>query len=160
MSRDDPRPRIRTAQQASVLHGLFRCARLVDELATARVNREAGKNLLRRSITNLFPHLSFDGIRVVDLARKAGISKQAVSKVLGELADQGLIELVPDPHDKRAKLARFTPRGFAAIQHGLGVLASLEQELAQKIGPRRMRALGEALTALLAELEAPAEHAR
>jgi DNA-binding MarR family transcriptional regulator len=153
MSRADPRPRLRAAERASVLARLFRCARLADEAAMARVNSEAGRNVLRRAITNLLPHLSFDGIRVVELARKVGVSKQAVSKLLGELAGAGLVEMVPDPADQRAKLVRYTPRGFAAIQHGLSVLAALERELKQKVGARRMRALGEILDALLTALD-------
>jgi len=104
--------------------------------------------LFSGAIANLLPHITFEGVRVGALADKLGISKQAVSKTLAEMAAEGVVELVPDPADARGKRVRFTARGADAIQHGLGVLAALERELAGRIGERTMKALHDALVAI------------
>lgn len=145
------------SKRASTAQLLFKCARLVNERAMARVNARVnagvGGRVLKASYTALFPHLDFTGVRVVSLAQRLGISKQAVSQTLAELVEQGIVELVPDPADGRAKLARFTRRGAEAIGDGLVVLRGLEAELAAEIGARRMAALHDALVALEAALE-------
>ena len=83
-----------------------------------------------------------------ELAARLGISKQAVSKRVAELVELGLLELVADPDDGRARRVRFTDFGKQAIFHGLGVLNQLERELAADIGADAMAALRRALLAL------------
>ena len=153
MARRTPdRAALEAAKRASTAQLLFKCARLVNERAMARVNARAGAPLLKASYTALLPHLDFTGVRVVDLAQRLGISKQAVSQTLAELCDQGIVELVPDPADDRAKRARFTRRGAEAIAEGLAVLRELEAEVTAEIGAPRMDALHDALLALEAAL--------
>jgi hypothetical protein len=48
---------------------LFECARLLDEIAQAEVNREAGARVLTPALVRLLPHLSTEGIRPTELAR-------------------------------------------------------------------------------------------
>lgn len=153
MARRTPdRAALEAAKRASTAQLLFKCARLVNERAMARVNARAGAPLLKASYTALLPHLDFTGVRVVELAQRLGISKQAVSQTLAELSEQGIVELVPDPADGRAKRARFTRRGAEAIAEGLAVLRELEAELTAEIGAPRMDALHDALLALEAAL--------
>lgn len=139
---------LEATKRANTLQLLIRCARLVDERARARVNDEAGQFVARASTMALLPHLSLDGTRIVDLADRLEISKQAVSKRVAELVAHGVVEVVPDPADGRAKLVRFTPHGLAAIRHGLGVLNGLEHQLAEQIGADRMATLREILADL------------
>jgi DNA-binding MarR family transcriptional regulator len=145
--------RLEQAKRGNTLQLLFRCARLANEEAAARVNAEAGRPVFTGAVANLLPHITFEGVRVGVVAGKLGISKQAVSKVVADLAEQGIVELVPDPQDARGRLVRFTARGADAIQHGLGILAGLEAELARSVGVRRMTQLRSTLTDLLAALE-------
>ena len=142
-------------KQKATLHLLMRAARLVDEAAIARINAEAGRPVVRRALLALFPHIAFEGTRLTTLAERLGVTKQAVSKTVGELVEQGVLELVDDPSDGRARLVRFTAHGTDAIRHGLGVLGALEAEMAERIGPDRMEALHDALAALLDALEHP-----
>jgi DNA-binding MarR family transcriptional regulator len=136
-------------KRQSVAQLLFKCARLVNEQAIERVNGEAGPNPpLRASHTALFPHLTSDGVRGADLAKKLGVTKQAISQLVAELEYWGVVEQIEDPKDGRAKLIRFTAKGEQSLLHGLHVLAELERELADKIGKRRMQELHTALLAL------------
>jgi DNA-binding MarR family transcriptional regulator len=146
-------------KRASVGQLLFKCARLLDERAIARVNRAIGQPPLRPAHTNLFPHIDFAGTRLSDIARRIGITKQAVGQLVADLAARGVVELLDDPADGRAKLVRFTAAGTTAIRHGLEVLRSIEAELGAEIGEQNMRALHRALLALLPALERP-DHTR
>ena len=132
---------------------LFACARLLDEVAQAEVNREAGRRLLTPALARLLPHLSREGIRPTELARRIDVSKQAVGQALRELERQGFVELVVDPADGRARLVRLTPAGAAAYEHGHDVLAFYEAALSTRIGARPLEALREGLMRMLPVLQ-------
>lgn len=141
-------PEVTAKKQESTAQLLFKCARLWNEIAIAAVNTEAGGPVLRQAHTALFPHIDFAGTRPTEIARRAGISKQAVGQVLDELEAAGLVERIADPEDKRARLVRFTQRGAAGIMHGLGVLERLEKRFADEIGADSMRRLHRILSQL------------
>jgi DNA-binding MarR family transcriptional regulator len=132
---------------------LFECARLLDEIAQAEVNRQAGRRELTPALVRLLPHLSRDGIRPTELARRIEVSKQAVGQALADLASRRLVELVPDPADGRARLVRLTASGAAAYDHGRGVLAFYAAALGVRLGTARVAALTEGLTDALAVLQ-------
>lgn len=136
---------------------LFRAARLVNERAIARIQRE-GRTRLRLAHTQLFPHITFEGIRLTEVARRLQVTKQAIGPLVDELVEAGMVERIPDPHDQRAKLIRWTRAGRAALDHGLDVLARLEQELAPVVGRTRMAGLATTLEALVAALEGEPDH--
>ncbi|MBS2011539.1 MAG: MarR family transcriptional regulator [Deltaproteobacteria bacterium] len=146
-------PEVEAAKRANVLQVLFKCARLVNERAIDRVNDDAGRRLLRPAVTNLLPHISFEGTPISEIAKRIGVTKQAVSKLVAELEAEGTVELVPHPDDGRAKLVRFTPAGAKAIMHGLGILGGIEEELAREVGAAKLRALHETLLAMVEILE-------
>lgn len=56
-----------------------------------------------------------------------------------------LLEVVPNPRSGRSKLVVLTPRGFARRRQALELLAELEDELADRIGRRRVTALRDGL---------------
>ena len=141
------------AKQESTSQLLLKAARLLDETAVARVNRAARSTALRPVHTKLFPHIDFEGTRLVAIAERLGVTKQAVSQWVAELAEMEVVELCPDPDDARAKRVRFTRRGLEAIHHGLGVLQQIEEELAARVGPRTMSSLKQALSEILPILE-------
>lgn len=133
---------------------LFECARLLDDVAQAEVNREAGARVLTPALVRLLPHLSTAGIRPTVLARRVDVSKQAVGQALGDLESRGFVEMVPDPQDGRARLVRLTPAGLAAFDHGRGVLAFYEAALAARVGQARIDALRDILGRVLPVLAA------
>jgi hypothetical protein len=67
---------ISAAKDASVGQLLFRAARLFNELALDRLHAQTGHRL-RPAHTALFPHIELSGSRVTEIARRAGVSKQA-----------------------------------------------------------------------------------
>ena len=135
-------------KRQSVAQLLFKCARLVNERALSRVNLRAEGPALRASHTALFPHLDAEGVRGAELAKKLGVTKQAISQLVTELEEWGVVEQIADPKDGRAKLVRFSKKGERSLLYGLSVLGELETELSDKIGKRRMQELHTALLAL------------
>ncbi|MBS2032395.1 MAG: MarR family transcriptional regulator [Deltaproteobacteria bacterium] len=131
---------------------LFRAARLVNEQAIARVESEA-KVGLRAAHTQVFPYLREEGVRLTELAERMGISKQAAGELVADLERMGVVRRAPDPLDGRAKLILVTKKGWAAFQHGAGVLRALEAELRRALGTPRLHRLVQDLAVLVDHLE-------
>jgi len=156
-----PTPRdwetVEAAKRASVGQLLLKSARLLDERALGRINRQGRGVVLRPAHTSLLPHIDRQGTRLTELARRLGVTKQAVGQLVGDLESMGALQRVDDPEDGRAKLVRFTDKGLAAIHHGLSVLREIESELEQRLGVRRMRELHAALAEIVDQLSRPEE---
>jgi DNA-binding MarR family transcriptional regulator len=150
---DSYRQRLEHAKAASGGQLLLKSARLLNELAVARVRRVTGERRLRPSHTSIFPHLDLDGTRLTTLASRMGITKQAVSELIGDLEAMRLVERVPDPADGRARLIRFSRRGREGLMHGVGILDAIESEIGKKAGEGTVRHLREALAAILPVLQ-------
>lgn len=140
--------RLEQAKHQATLQLLFRAARLLDEEALARLGR-SDRPPLRRSHTALFPHIDLAGTRLTELARRTGVTKQAVAQLIDELEAWGVVDKRPDPADRRAKLVVFSRRGRRGLLDGLALLQRLEAELAQRIGVPTMQGLRRALLAIL-----------
>lgn len=130
---------------------LFRAARIVSATAVMRVQATGGK--VRNAHTQLFPHITSEGVRLTELSARIGVSKQAIGPLVDDLEREGLIERIDDALDRRAKLIRWTRKGERAMLHGLAVLAGLEQEIGRRIGKARMTELADTCEHLIAVLE-------
>ena len=95
----------------------------------------------------LFAALPLDGIRQADLARRLGVSRQAVNELVAGLERLELIEKVPDPTSGRSKIVRPTTLGEESIKVALGTFDRLEHELRSQIGNLSVDVLREVLEA-------------
>jgi len=141
-------------KRSSTIQLLFKVSRLVNERAVARARERGGTSEMRVAHTSLLPHIDWEGTRLSELARRLGVSKQAVGQLVDELEQMGTCERVADPTDGRAKLVRFSSRGKRQILDGLNVLDELEREFAPQLGKRRMLELRRTLELWLEALEA------
>lgn len=142
-------------QAKSLGYVLIRCGQLFNERGMARVNAEAGGAMLREAHTRLLPHLQDpEGVRMTELARKLGVTKQAVQQLVSDMLEVGVVEVLSDPDDARARRVVLTELGVGAIQHGTGLLLDIERELGRAIGSPKLRQLHSLLTELLPALEA------
>ncbi|CAA9253079.1 MAG: hypothetical protein AVDCRST_MAG10-2270 [uncultured Acidimicrobiales bacterium] len=125
----------------------------------ADFQRRARAELRRRghdlapSLIALLPHLDETGTTVTVAARHAGISKQAVGKLVGELERLGYIERRPHPDDLRATLVVFTDRGAELLRDIVGTIDGIERVYAEAVGTSGLREL----RSLLGELRTAVE---
>jgi DNA-binding MarR family transcriptional regulator len=131
---------------------LFKAARLLNERAIARVQERTDARI-RVAHTALFPHVDLEGTRLTEIARRLGTTKQAAGQLVDELEELGVLERVADPADARAKLVRFSKKGRRGLLEGLEVLRGIEEEMRAVVGDAKMRAMHEALAAVIAAVE-------
>ena len=97
------------------------------------------------------PHMALfrfpgpDGVRPSVLAERAGMSKQAMNRLLGSLEDLGYLVRSDAPDEGRARIVRFTKRGHAAYAKAVEVLREIERDWLAELGPRDFARLKELL---------------
>jgi len=79
-------------------------------------------------------HLAADGMRLTELAQRAGISKQAMGKLVDQCEAWALVQRQPDPHDARARLVVFTDIGRAWLGAYEEAVRQTEAELRDAVG--------------------------
>lgn len=123
---------------------LLRAHRAFSARAAAMFHERGYPGITLRHI-DLVPHLDAGGTRSTVLARRAGMTKQGMGKLVAELEAQGLVERMPDPADGRAQLVRFTESGQAFLATGIEVVQALEAEYRAILGSDGLEALKDAL---------------
>jgi DNA-binding MarR family transcriptional regulator len=111
---------------------------------------ERGFDEIRASFGSvLVPLFERDGLRLGELAGAAKLSKQAMTGLVKQCEDAGLVERERDPVDGRAFNVRLTARGreFRAVAEA--VLAELDEELVRSLGTRNRDALVRALQGVI-----------
>jgi len=89
-----------------------------------------------------------DGARVTDMAKRAGVTKQAIGQLVSHLEAAGYVTRVPDPTDARARVVCLTERGRQAAAAAMDVLSELHVGWSEVI-PARDR---DSVVATLTEL--------
>lgn len=150
----DQRDALAADQLGSFGHTLLECARRFDLLGQARLNAALGEDIARPSVMRLVLHMSPEGIRPTELARRVDISKQAVGQTLSFLEERGLIEFAPDPADRRALIVRMTDVGEEAWRLGLEALGEVQREVEARVGAETVARTFSGLRMILAALDA------
>ena len=86
-----------------------------------------------------------DGERPSVLAERAGISKQAMNRLLGSLEDLGYLKRTDASDEGRARIVRFTRRGHAAWARINEILRGVEREWSAELGAKDFGQLKELL---------------
>ena len=95
------------------------------------------------------------GARVVELAERAQITKQGMSKLVDSMEERGYLKRTPDPQDGRAQRVMLTRGGRALLKAAAEVFAELEQEWAAVVGEHALRRLKRDLFKIADELGPP-----
>lgn len=93
----------------------------------------------------VFRFPSPDGVRPGVLAERAGMSKQAMNRLLGTLEDLGYLARSDAPDEGRARIVRLTRRGQAAYEKEIEVLRQIEREWSVELGAKDFAKLKELL---------------
>jgi DNA-binding MarR family transcriptional regulator len=84
---------------------------------------------------------------MTELARRAGVTKQAIGELIVQCEELGLIKRSADPTDARAKLVKFTERGLGWLEAFRAALYQAEAEMQEELGTLRVDGLKAALKA-------------
>ncbi len=104
------------------------------------------------SFNLVFSRLWDEGMRIADMAAMAGITRQSMGEIIRDMADLGIVEMSPDPDDRRAKLVTFTSYGRGMARQGYGRILELEQRFAEEFGEKEYEIVRDFLERLPAML--------
>ena len=99
-------------------HNLARLVRTVERHITNQISRKLqihGYISLSARHLQVFEHLDTEGVSIIQLAQRAGISKQAMSKMVKEVAHEGYVNVVTDDRDNRVQRVSVTQKGADLI---------------------------------------------
>lgn len=102
----------------------------------------SGFDDLRPSHGNAMEQLELeDGLRLTDLATRAGITVQSMGELVDDLEVKGYLKRRPDPDDRRAKRIYLTDRGRKNARVAKRATADVENYLAELLGQQRYHLL-------------------
>ncbi len=99
-------------------NNLARLVRTVERHITNQISRELqvhGYHSVSARHLQVFEHLDTEGVSIIQLAQRAGISKQAMSKMVKEVAQEGFVNVITDDRDNRVQLVNVTKKGAELI---------------------------------------------
>lgn len=82
-------------------------------------------------------NLGENGARPSELAAEAGVTRQAITKVVDDLVRRGVVRRDPDPEDGRGVIVRYTDRGLAGLAVARGHMDAMEAGFADRVGADR-----------------------
>ena len=116
---------------------LFRDARSAIETAVRADLAQNGFGDVSPSHSALLRNIGDDGARPSELAAHAGVTRQAITKLLDELERLDLVRRDPDPDDGRSVIVRYTDRGRAGVAIARKRMIALERAYAERVGADR-----------------------
>lgn len=141
------------ARRAPRAWRLFNAGRILGNALTRFESRVlalmalAGHGGTRLSHINLTRHLDIEGTRITELARRANMTNAAMTELIDQCEQLGLVLRQPDPLDRRARVVCFTEQGQAWLTAFGQAVKKAEKELIAEIGPEASGVLLDALAA-------------
>jgi len=107
----------------------------------AEKNAAGGFIDLNQSYKVIIGNMDKEGVRIADIAKAEGMSKQAVSLLAIKTIDAGYIEKSSNPNDARSQKLMLTEKGMRVIILSMKNLVVMEKELSLKIGHQNFQQL-------------------
>src|SRR3546814_2244279 len=80
-------------------------------------------------------------VRPSDIARNLGVSRQAIHNTINQLVKLGMVELAPDPADRRHVIVSLTETGAQMRQDAQRAMDQPADQHAERLGHARFHAL-------------------
>jgi DNA-binding MarR family transcriptional regulator len=94
----------------------------------------AGHRAIKQAHNAVFATLHATPQRTTDMAAAMGITRQSMGEIVREMVDLGILDMVPDPDDGRAKLVGYSEEGLRIAQDGFDHIRDLEQRFVEELG--------------------------
>jgi DNA-binding MarR family transcriptional regulator len=146
-------------EPASTTPTLLRTAYNVLSGAIYRAVTQAGAPGLRPAHGNAMEMLAIeDGLRLTDIADRAGMAPQSMGELIDDLVVKGYLRRQEDPADRRAKRIYLTAKGHGTVLASQQAVHQAEEQVQALLGARRYQQLRRDLVRI-AQLEPPPETA-
>jgi DNA-binding MarR family transcriptional regulator len=130
---------------------LFRDARAAIEAAVRADLAQNGFGDVAPAHSALLRNIGEDGARPSELAAHAGVTRQAITKLVDELEQLDLVRRDPDPNDGRGVIIRYTDRGRTGVAIARKRMLALERDYAAQVGADRWAEVRSTLEALFGD---------
>jgi DNA-binding MarR family transcriptional regulator len=139
--------RISGIEDAPYIGALLRMAHqeAISRLLKALADRGLGD--INQAYFGLFQYPPIDGMRPIDLAKRLGISKQALNHLLGQLEKLGYLQRRHEQPNGHATV-HLTERGWLVVESNIATLRQLEADWQRQLGKQRFADLKAALKEL------------
>jgi DNA-binding MarR family transcriptional regulator len=94
----------------------------------------AGHIGIKQTHNAIFATLSAEGMRAVDMAARLGMTRQSMGEIIREMVALGILEMRPDPTDRRAKLVVYSEEGLRIAADGLAHIQDLDRRFTEEFG--------------------------
>jgi DNA-binding MarR family transcriptional regulator len=126
--------------------------RFMSEVATEFL-REKGYTDFRVGHIVALVHIEFEGDTVNTLALRAGITKQAMSKIVQELVEGEYVISGKHPNDARSVIVKLTDRGYEALTHWKACTEHIDKKFTEILGSERLEQVKDILGTLVDHYE-------
>lgn len=109
--------------------------------------RARGWPEITRPQSMLMANIALGLHRPSDIARRLGVSRQAIHATLEQMVAKGVLKLVDDPADGRIKLVELTEVGEGMKRDAQAAMTVMVAALGKRIGKRKLEQLRPALLA-------------
>lgn len=116
--------------------------------ALVRGLQEAGFRNFRGTHMHLLRYIDMGGTRITEIAARAGVTKQAIGKLIATCEKLALVKTIPDPTDARAKIVLFTKESRAVILAERAVIKRIDAQLRNRLGAAAFASLRASLMLL------------
>jgi len=137
---------------ANLRQRLLRASRFVNTAIVAGLHQR-GFTELSSTHTALLSNLDLEGSSLTDVAKRAGMSKQAMGRLADELISLKYVISTRNKDDRRAVKLEFTPAGLKLMNHSFSIMEELENRCAQRLGNNHFKNLLTALQDIVDEFE-------
>jgi DNA-binding MarR family transcriptional regulator len=139
--------RIPGIEDAPYIGALLRLAHqeAISRLLKALADRGLGD--INQAYFGLFQYPPIDGVRPIDLAKRLGMSKQALNHLLGQLEKLGYLQRRHEQPNGQAAVY-LTERGWLVVDSNIATMRQLEADWQRKLGKERFADLKAALKEL------------
>ena len=139
--------RIPGAADAPYIGALLRLAHNVARARLLQALAERGLADINEAYFILFQYPPIDGMRPSALAKRLGISKQALNHLLGQVEKLGYLKRSYEGGSGHV-IVRLTERGWQVIETNVAAVRQLEADWRRQLGKERFTSLKESLKEL------------
>ncbi len=96
--------------------------------------RQSNYPMIKSADAHVMRTMRLEGTRITDMAKQAGISKQAMSKLVAGFIEHGFLVWSNDPIDKRNRIVSVTDEGRELLVCGIAALSRAEKDISDVVG--------------------------